>query len=119
VKMHRQRRDDDCLRCAIASVMDVPYGHTPRSRPTVVGSHVRWWGYWNAWAKRRNQRIILVGGKPPKDWLDLDDFWIAVVAGDFLNHAVIFKGRKFWDDPQGLFYSRLKDVLSYVVLEDL
>lgn len=103
-----QRRSDDCLRAAVAFVLDIPYGHTPRigawSYHYAIGgrrrsgpTHKEWVAHWERWAQRRGLHFIRAAilhlDPPARPWI------AEVIQAAGGRHAVIFCGRDFVYDP--------------------
>lgn len=144
LRLINQREQQDCMRAAVATLLQRPYGHTPRV--TTVGDGTEFWKRWAAWARRQDLQIVMAvvttdrfvrSWAPfhrqhrtgvqirtyPKFEPEPDELWIGSVSALSnwtYNHAVIMQGRKLLHDPDGgRLRVQMPTVRAAVLFEEL
>jgi hypothetical protein len=107
-KLVYQRRPDDCHRAAVATLLGIPYEHTPTiygfTAPGEVVDDAEFSNRWQAWAADRALRFVMHRSHAPVHRRG----WIALIDRESYVHSVVMDRDRLWHDPTHVESARLR-----------
>lgn len=114
-----QAKNDECMRAAVAMVLDLDYRAVPRV-DTSGADPWKFWGEWSEWlVRKQGVSMRLFPGALAHRYAP-DGPWIAIVdsrpASPTRTHAIVCEGARLFHDPSVVRpRKRLPDLVYYGV----